>query len=426
MAVSYSTLNDIKTMSNYGFYMIGNTTDPVYTQGWISNKPNISVQGTTVFIDYSHTYDTSDLSFLNKIFGSTGITCTFSNTEYYDDVKNKRSYVGGSVLVNQTLNSKKIIIGKIVSGFTASGDYNYYSKENFVSVPQISSSSPGSYTGYFLVNSLPEMSLSSFKTLGILGNLFGYEEYIELSGASAENQGRLLVQNTCTLKDNQEVLYLVSGGTAQDFRTTKTTMTVFMRGDTDTLTSPRLSNLNGIFVTRRKSDNVLVNCSEYQSENQAILRKEYLSFNDVDSYGTFINCKSCPDLIYGSDAFVTFEQVGDAFNTLIFLKIINGTTVSAVTSLTGTFVTQTQTINVPQTSTDNIIKIDLSHPSLLKFDLTIYTEPTRKVLIPTNQFIKYGAIGYNNSYAILKNYTKNSTLYCTLTGTSTIYFSINV
>lgn len=426
MAVSYSTLNDIKTMSNYGFYIIGNTSDPVYTQGWISNKPNISIQGTTVFIDYSHTYDTSDLSFLNKIFGSTGITCTFTNTEYYDDVKNKRLYVGGSILINDTLNSKKIIIGKSISGFTATTDYNYYSKENFVSIPQISSSSTGSYTGYFLINSMPEMSLSSFKTLGILGNLFGYEEYIELSGATAENQGRLLVQNACTLKDGQEVLYLVSGGTAQDFRTNKTTMTVFMRGDTDTLTAPRLSNLNGIFVTRRKSDNVLVNCSEYQSENQAILRKEYLSLNNVDSYGTFINCKSCPDLIYGSDAFVTFEQIGDAFNTLIFLKIINGTTVNAVTSLTGTFVSQTQTISVPQTNVDNIIKLDLSHPSLLKFDLTIYTEPTRKVLIPTNQFIKYGAIGYNNSYAILKNYTRNSTLYCTLTGTSTIYFSINV
>lgn len=413
-------------MSNYGFYVTGNTTDPVYTKGWIYNKPNLTVQGSTIFIDYSHTYDTSDLAFLSKIFATNGITFNLSATEYYDDVKNKRYTIGGSVLSTQMLNSNRIIVGKILSGFTFNSDYNYYSKENFVGIPQITPTESKSLSGYFLINSMPDMSLLNFKNLGILGNLFGYEEYIELSTGTGSNQGRIKVECACTLKDGQEVLYFVSDGQAQDMQTSKTVMQLYMRGDTDSLTSPRLSNLNGVFMTRKKLDDTLVNCSEYQSENQAILRKEYLTSNSFDTYGIFLNCNSCPDIIYGNEGTVRVEQIGDPFNTLIFLRIINGNSVGVVSSLAGTFLVQTTNLVVPLATTDSILKIDLSHPTLLKYDLSIYTEPTRKVLIDKANFIKYGEIGYNNSFAILKNYTKNTTLYCTLDGTSTIYFTIQV
>lgn len=425
MAVISSTLNNIRAMSNYGFYISGNTTDPIYSKGWISNKPNLSIQGSSLYIDYSHAYDTSDISYLIKLFGTTGTTYSFSSTEYYDDVKKKRTFVGGVFQLTENLNGKRIIVGNVISGFTSTTDYNYYAKENFITVPQYSTQAPGSYTGYFLYNSFPDLSLNTFKNLGIMGNLLGYEEYAEISSGSGLNEGRIQIENICTLKDGQEVLYFVSGGTAQDFRSSKTALNIYMRGDTDALVSPRLSNLTGIFVTRKKTDNTLINCSEYQSENQSTLRKEYLLTNNVDAYGTFLNCKSCFDLLYGEGSSVTIYNVGDAFNTLLFLKIINSSTVNVVNSLVGSFTQSTSVINTLN-GNDNIIKIDLSHPSLLKYDLAIYTEPTRKILIPTNQFVKYGEIGYNNSFAMLKNYVKNSTLYCTLTGTSTIYFTINV
>lgn len=426
MSVPYSTLNNIKVMSNYGFYITGNTTDPVYTKGWMSNTPNISIQGNTVFIDYSHTYNTSDLSFLSKIFGSTGITFTLSTTEYYDDVKNKRTYIGGSAVSTQLLNGNRIIVGSILSGFTSNSDYNYYSKENFIDTPQITPSQIKSFTGYFLVNSMPEMSLISFDTMGILGNRLGYEEYIELSNGTGANQGRIQVDCACKLKDGQEVLYFTSGGEEQNLQTVKTVLRLYMRGDTDSLTSPKLSNLNGVFITRKTSDDTLVNCSENQSENQAILRKQYLSNNNIDSYGLFVNCNSCPEVIYGTDSTVRVEQIGDAFTTLIFLRIINGTTANPISSIFATFATQNTNLILPPTNANSIIKIDLSHPTLLKYDLNIFTEPTRTVLIPTSNFIKYGEVGYNNSYAILKNYIPNSTLYCTLQGTSTINFTIQV
>ena len=427
MSINYSTLNKIRSMSNYGFYITGNTVDPIYSKGWISSTPNISIQGSSVYIDYSHTYDTSDLTYLRKIFGTTGITCSFSEVNYFDDNKNIKTKIGGTIQIQKTLNGNKIIIGSIISGFTSSNTYNYYLKENFLSTPEITRQASGSYTGYFLVNSLPKLSLSTFKTLGLLGQDLGYEEYIELAGACGENQGRLQVKSICTLKDNTELLYFSAGVTAQDFSQKLTTLDVYMRGDTEKLVAPGGSNLTGIFLTRNTSSNSIINCSEYQTQDQAIMRQDFINLDpsiiNVSSY--FINCKSCYDLVYGYDSGIVLDtQVGESFNSLIFIKVEENTS-SIIPSVNLFLSTTNNTVFIPS-NTENVVKIDLSHPSLLKYDMFLYTEVTRSVLINTPDFVKYGEIGYNNSYAILKNYGKNRTIYGTLKGPNTINFSFNV
>lgn len=85
MPLNY-VLNATKTVQNYGLNLHGSTYDPVFTQGYLKSKPNVSIVGSSCFIDYSQTYNTSDLTFLKKHFSGTpvGVTFSFNDAVYYD------------------------------------------------------------------------------------------------------------------------------------------------------------------------------------------------------------------------------------------------------------------------------------------------------------------------------------------------------
>lgn len=422
-------LNDVRSFSNYGLYIQGVTTDPVFSDGWIASKPNLTITGNTLFIDYSHVYDLSDTTYIKRTFaafGNTGVTFYFIPSEYYDGLKEYRNTIGGTCYLADTLNNDKILVCTIGSGFTTDSNYLNYTKENFIEIPQYQFESTQSVTGYFLINSMPNLSLENFKSIGIIGNRYGFEEYITISGGTQENDGRIQLDSFVTLKDNREILYFLSGGTAQNFSDTLTTVSLSLRGDTDTLTAPRFSNLTGIFVTRYKSNNYIINCYENQSQNQAILRKQELPTISNEIYSTFENCDSCPDLIYGTSGTTTFDEIGEIFTNLIFLRILSNNLVSVTNATAGTIIqTSTATITVAS-RTENVIKIDLSHPSLLNYELSLYTDPAKTLPLTATQFTVYGRVGYNNSYAMVRNYVNGTILYGMLEGPNTINFTINV
>jgi hypothetical protein len=102
-------------IQNYGFEIAGSTYDPVFTKGYINSSPNISIAGSSCFIDYSECYDNSDRTTLVKMFQNTPVGTTFalSNGDYYDaDVELRRDVSGVFSLQSLTGNNKLIIGGR--------------------------------------------------------------------------------------------------------------------------------------------------------------------------------------------------------------------------------------------------------------------------------------------------------------------------
>lgn len=421
---SQYTLNNVASMSNYGLYVTGNTTDPVFSRGIINSKPNLLIAGSTLTIDYSHVYDTSDSLFLKRTFGSltAGNTFNFVLSEYYDELNNLNLDIGGGCTFSYTLNDSKIIIATAINGFTAQSDYDYYSKDNFVDIPSYNFYPAGSTIGYYLVNSLPNLSTTTFKEMGFLGSGFAFEDYVEIIGGTAENYGRIPVYGTVTLKDNQEILYFESGGTAQSLIDSFTQVNLYLRGYPSLLIAPVTTIVPGILTVTDVATNKLVNCFENQSLNEYNLRKYRMP---TTQFASFVNCESCFDLIYGESVGTAFSTVLTPFNNLIFLQVYSNTYVITTTAINTTFsyTTTPNPVVIPDSIT-TVLKVDLSHPTLAGYDLFVYGDPSRLVSVGT-KYAQFGKPGYNGAYAMLTNYTVNSTLYCTLVGPTTIYFQIN-
>lgn len=417
------TLNAVRSLKNYGLYISGNTYDPIFTKGIIQAKPNLLINGSTCTLDYSHVFDISDKTYLKKTFGgfSAGETFSISSSQYYDEENNVLATLSGTCKLSSTTNDGQIIISQIISGLTGATNYNYYSKDNFVDTPQYAFTSTGGTIGYFLVNSLPNSSSTTFKKMGIIGSAFGFEEYIDIpDGGTGENNARIPVYATTTLKDNTEILYFTSGGTAQDFSTAATKVNLYLRGLPSLLTSPTNSNVTGIFTVNVVSTGDLVYCFENQSLNEATLRKSKLSSSYLGSY---VACDSCYDLIYGSGLGTPIGTVSPSFSSLLYLVVYSKSNVSATFAGGAAFLVS-PTTNVTLSSTkNNIMKIDMSHPTMMGYNLSIYFDAAYKIPVG-DKFYTYGTPGYNGAYGILQNYPTSSTLYCVLSGLSNIYFTI--
>lgn len=426
MSFSKFTLNNLRSLVNYGLYVSGNTLDPIFSKGWLKTSPNILINGSSCYIDYSHAFNASDLIYFEQTFKKLGAGATFhmSTSEYYDAEKNVLQNLGGTFSISNIINGNKIIVANIITGITGASGYNYYSKENFNSTPQYTFQNPASFTGYFLVNSMPKLSSITFNSMGILGSALGYEEYISMSAGICENSERIQVFGTSELKDGQEILYFLSGGTFQNMQNNKCTVDMYLRGNPELIKAPRSTSVTGIYVVSSLLNNTISYCFENQTLNQATLRKESLEPSTYTAQ--FLNCESCMDLVYGDANTILFEEIGDLFDSLLFLYVIDGANVNLSTALVGSFVANSTTVVRVPLSSNKTVKIDLSHPTLIDYDLTIYTDPARKTVLNTGIFKKYGVIGYNNSYGMIRSYPTNTSLYCTLQGPSTIYFTLLV
>lgn len=435
-------LNSVRTFKNYGFYIEGATAvDPIFSKGWMTVTPNVLVKGNTCYIDYSHVYDVSNRVYLNRTFGSftggSGKTFYFSPTEYVDEETNSRYTVGGTCNFSQSLNGTRIIIATIGSGFTSNSNYNYYKKENFTSNPQYTFTDTGRTGYYYLINSLPELSQTGFINSGALGTAIGgAEEYIEISGGTAQNFGRIPIYGASVFKDGQEIMYFTSGGTAQDLTTIPTTINLYLRGDPTWAQSDIAQSNLGLLLVKDLNGNI-IDCYENQNQNQSIYRSKAF----ISSYtGSFILCKTCPDVIYGEAISLPSGPILDSFLNVLFLYVTTSTlgnttyyalntqsipsrpsisNLSISSNLSSISITNFDYLNI----TSNL-KIDLSHPSLLGFEFDIFTDPERT--IRANELVNiFGPLGYNTSYAYVYSATSPvRTLYCTLYGPQTINFTL--
>ena len=419
------TLNKVRTLKNYGLYVTGLTVDPIFKYGILNSKPNILINGSTCTIDYSHVYENSDAVYLRKTFNGFsggGETFTVSSSQYFDEYNNVTTTLSGTCRISSVINAGRIIVATIISGMTAESDYNYYGKNNFIDTPQYAFTSIGGTIGYFLVNSLPNLSVTTFNDMGILGSIYGFEEYIEISGGTANNAERIRVNGTTTLKDSREVLYFAAGGTFQNFSNTITTVDLYLRGKPSLLTAPYNTNVTGIFTILNASDSDLAFCFENQTINQSELRR--MSLPSVYK-SNFVDCKSCYALIYGTEIGTDIYIISPAFTNLLYLTVTSPSSaiLTSASNLTATTTTITQPVILNRSIGNNIFKIDLSHPSLIGYDLAFYSDAGYNVSLGT-VYNRYGIPGYNGAYGMINPTPISTTIYGILTGQSTIYFSI--
>lgn len=429
---SVSILNKVRSYKNYGLVLQGTTYDPIFTKGWLLSAPSVSIQGTTCYIDYSQSYDSSDRTFLKRTFGtlSSGNTFYFQPTEYYDPITNTRGTIGGTCNFNSTINNGKIIVATVASGLTYSSSYNFYKKENFVSPVQYTFGTSGSTANYFITSTLPQTSASSIKKMGFIGDQFGFQEYVDISGTTA-NAGRIVVKGSAVLKDNQEILYLNQITTNESLISQAIDLSMYIRGYSTVTEIEQPENITGIYRIH-DSNNKLIDCYENQNYYQAYLRNQSLGST---MSGYWVQCDSCPDSIYGSSTISDGIPANLLFDNNIFLFVEQVSTVYSSTyvpTLTYAVYTQRAYSGTAQSAsrlsfTISVgLKIDLSHASLQGWSFDVFSDINYTNKLVNNIFIS-GQPGYDHSYVLIKNAEDlPRTLYCKLYGPQTLTLVINV
>lgn len=418
-------LNKVRSIVNTGIVVKGTTQDPCYSKCWIATIPNISIDGSTCYIDYSDTYNNSDRVFLKRIFSNlpVGSTVYFTNTEYYDEKTNIRTYIGGTFSYSSTFNDYKTIIGTITSGFTAISNYTFFDKQNFISVPQFNIGYTGGATAAnYILNTLPNKKNTSFKDCGILGSVFSFEEYVEISGSTL-NSGRIKTYGTIRLKDETELIYITGSTlTNEDLKTTETTLNFYIRGESNVSIIEKPQNTIGSMVVY-DSNLIKQNCYENQNEYQSQLRAQSLGNTYYAYWGPCQNCDN--GLEYSSYALngnktlfyvnSIYFSIGPATITPDQLTITTPYSVYTNRSLSGT---PAVVSSLSFTSLNGNIKLDLSHPSLQGWNVDIYTDSNLQQKL-ISAYYKSGIPGYDQSYILLLYGTSlPKTLYCAFDGPS--------
>lgn len=410
-------LNATKKFQNYGLVLYGSTYDPAFTQGYIQSKPNVSVLGSSCYIDYSGTYLTSDLTYLTKVFKNTPSATgfTFSGANYYDQSANVLLDISGYFTLNQITNNDKLIIGNIVSGFTYATNYKYFDKSNFTSIPQFSTTyTSGATSINYILNNLVNNTSKSFLNSGFIGSVYGEEEYVEFSGTTS-NAGKLVVDSAMALKDNREVLYVGVTLSNENLATQNITVTHYLRGNANPEIIAKSQKQIGSYVIF-DNQNELFDCFENQNQYQAFLRSQ-----SYDAVGSTLNaywvpCLSCARLtdngFDANDADKSFlidstvllsvnQQIsatlnGDASDyTLSYLYTLQSN-YSQIDSLA-----DTSEITL---SVNNGFKLDLSHPTLKGFAVNAYLDPEQKVPLSSNYYL-IGTPGFDQASVVYRRST---------------------
>jgi hypothetical protein len=417
------TLNKVRGIVNTGIVVKGTTLDPCFSKCWFNTVPNVSIDGSTCYIDYSDTYNNSDRVFLKRIFSNLpiGSSVYFTNTEYYDETANVRTFIGGTFTYSSNFNDYKTIIGTVTSGFTAISNYTFFDKQNFVTIPQFNIGyTGGSTAANYILNTLPNKKNTTFKDTGILGSAFGFEEYIEISGSTL-NSGRIKTYGAVKFKDETEAIY-VTGSTLtdQDLKTTSTTLNLYLRGESNVSIIEKPENVIGSFVVY-DSNLLKQNCYENQNEYQAQMRSQALGATYYSYWGP---CQDCDNgLQYSSFALngnktvyyvnSVYFSIGPASITADQLTVTVPYSVFTNRGLSGI---PSSVSSLTFTSLNGNLKLDFSHPSLQGWNVDIFTDANLQQKLITSYY-KSGVPGYDQSYILLLYGTSlPKTLYCVFSG----------
>ena len=413
-------------IQNYGFEISGSTYDPVFTKGYINSSPNVSIAGSSCFIDYSECYDNSDRTTLIKMFQNTTIGTTFAlnNGDYYDaDVEIRRD-ISGVLRLETLTGNNKLIIGGIISGFTYDNTYTYYLKNNFVKPPQYSTTYVGATNSNWIKNNLNDSKFKSVLNKGILGSVFSKQEYIEIAGSTL-NSGKLLVSGAIQLKDKKELIYCGVTLTNENVSSSFKTITQFIRGNSNPDILAKSTKTTGCYLVYNGDGNQ-VNCFEKQNELQAFLRSQS---EGATCSTQWIVCDSCSRLSDSSYNAASGDKTF-VFDAAIFAQIDQS--VDSNGNPTATLLLNYPTSYVLRASSaisisiDNGFKLDLSHPSLKGYMVFVYSEITKTNLVSTNLYY-LGTPGFDQASVIyLKQANSPRNLYIDFIGPVTLELNVQI
>jgi hypothetical protein len=415
-----------QVIQNYGFEIAGSTYDPVFTKGYINSSPNVSIAGSSCFIDYSECYDNSDRTTLVKMFQNTpaGTTFALSNGDYYDADVELRRDISGVLQLETLTGNNKLIIGGIVSGFTSDSTYNYYIKNNFVKPPQYSTTYVGATNSNWIKNTLNDSKFKSVVNKGILGSVFSKQEYIEIAGSTL-NSGKLLVSGSLHLKDKKEIIYCGVTLTNENVASSFKTITQFIRGNSNPDILAKSTKTTGCYVVYNGEGNQ-VNCFEKQNELQAFLRSQY---EGATCSTQWVICDSCSRLSDSSYNAASGDKTF-VFDVAIFAQIDQS--VDSNNNPTATLLLNYPTSYILRESSlisinmNNGLKLDLSHPSLKGYSVQVYSENTKTNLISTNLYY-LGTPGFDQASIIyLKQAKSPRSLYIDFVGPVTLEVNIQI
>jgi hypothetical protein len=429
------TLNEVKRIKNYGISINGNTYDPIFTKGFLSSSPNVSIIGTSCYIDYSNTTNISDLTFLKRFFGisPTGTTFYLAQGDYYDESKDVRLDISGVFSKVSCLNDDKLIVGGIVSGFTYNTNYSYFNRNNFVKVPQYTTGYTGGATAAnYLLNNLTSNPEKSFINAGLIGSFFGKEEYLEIE-QSAANTGKIKINSATILKDNKELVYLNSSLTNENLGTTYSNCVVYIRGNSNPIVLNYSRKESGCYVVYDDSGNQ-INCFENQNRLQAFLRAQ----SEDESYSSYwVPCLDCSRLSDNAINAATSDRTLH-FDASVFFYVTEQSYVTLnnsaqyqieysytlVSNANGNdSLTPTPEINF---NIDYGFKLDLSHPSLKQFSVEAYSDSSKSVPM-TQHIFKMGVPGYDQSGLIYqKTSSSPKIIYLEFSGPTTFNVVIKI
>ena len=415
-----------QVIQNYGFEIAGSTYDPVFTKGYINSSPNVSISGSSCFIDYSECYDNSDRTTLVKMFQNTpaGTTFTLSNGDYYDADVEVRRDISGILQLETLTGNNKLIIGGIISGFTSDNTYNYYIKNNFVKPPQYSTTYVGATNSNWIKNNLNDSKFKSVLNKGILGSVFSKQEYIEIAGSTL-NSGKLLVSGAIQLKDKKELIYCGVTLTNENVSSSFKTLTQFIRGNSNPDILSKSTKTTGCYVVYNGDGNQ-VNCFEKQNELQAFLRSQY---EGATCSTQWIICDSCSRLSDSSYNAASGDKTF-VFDAAIFAQIdqsidTNGNPTATLLLNYPTSYTLRASSSI-SISIDNGFKLDLSHPSLKGYAIFVYSEITKTNLISSNLYY-LGTPGFDQASVIyLKQVNSPRNLYIDFVGPVTLELNVQI
>jgi hypothetical protein len=432
--LSYA-LNACKTLINYGTNIRGSTFDPSFSQGFISSKPNVSLIGSSCFIDYTGSFNISDLTYLKKLFKNTpvGTTFAFSDASYYDPNYEYTVDPSGVFRFESLTGNDKLIVGGVQSGFTSLTNYKFYNANNFVNAPQYSSGYSGGATAHnYIENNLTINAGKSFISLGIIGNQFGKEEYVEVSGSST-NTGKLKIDSVIKLKDNRELVYLTSTAQNENLAISGITYTHYLRGNANPEILSKSRRQIGCYVVYDSLGNQ-ISCFENQNQLQAFLRSQYETSTYTAEWVPSLSCSRLYDigfnastadkaLPYDASVFVYIDQFtagnydpsGNYNESYVYLLKTNNGENGAL-----------QVTSELNFTIDTGFKIDLSHPSLKGFAVNYYTDAAKSVPMTENIYL-LGVPGFDQSGILYtKTETSSRSIYIELVGPTLLGLQVTV
>lgn len=428
-------LNACKNLVNYGVKIYGSTFDPSFSQGYVNSKPNVSIIGSSCFIDYSASYNISDLTYFKKVFKNTpvGTTFSFSSANYYDPGFDYTVDVTGVFSFESLTGNDKIIIGGIQSGFTSLVNYKFYNANNFLDFPQYTSGYSGGATAHnYIENNLTVNNGKSFINLGIIGSEFSKEEYIEISGSTV-NSGKIKLDSVIKLKDNREIVYTDIALTNENLSTSGVTFTHYLRGDANPEILSKSRRQLGCYVVFDANGNQ-IQCFENQNQLQAFLRSQYESSTYSAQWIPCLYCSRLSDngfsastsdkaLPYDGSVFVLIEEIlagsydyqGNYTPSYLYMLKTNADGANTLQ------VTSQLTFTV-----DTGFKLDLSHPSLKGFNVNYYVDAAKSVQMTSDIYL-LGVPGFDQSGLVYtKTQTSSRKIYIEFVGPTTLNLDIAV